>query len=80
MIELQNVPPKTYKEQIQLDFDSKSKLFKVVPEAEVDYSKFLPRAPGNLQTYWEYLLQTMESISDSFLRRPNAILFCRTKL
>ena len=68
VIELLNVPPKTYKEQIQLDFDSKSNLFKIVPEAKVDYSKFLPQAPGNLQTYWDFLQETKEGIGDSFLQ------------
>lgn len=76
VIELENVIPKTFKDQVQLEWDSKnSTVFRVIPEQEIDYSEFLPHAPGELSQYWDSLFKTIESISEPGLKKVLQFFF-----
>jgi 3'-5' exoribonuclease len=76
VIELNNIHPKTYKDQIQLEWDGKnSGVFNLIPEPEVDYSKFLPKAPGNLTEYWNYLTGVIAAIKDDNLKGILKVFF-----
>jgi 3'-5' exoribonuclease len=70
IIELNQVSPKYFKDQIQLEWDSKnSNAFRLVPEAEINYSEFLPQAPGELSDYWARLSQKIDSVKEPALKR-----------
>ncbi len=70
VIELHNVQPKVFKDQMQLEWEGKNQaLFKVLPEHEVDYGQFLPAAPGNLTDYWNYIAGTIESVTTPDLQK-----------
>jgi 3'-5' exoribonuclease len=70
VIELNQVPSKQFKEQIQLEWDSKnSNAFHLVPETEINYSEFLPHAPGELAEYWTLLEQKIGSVQEPALKQ-----------
>jgi 3'-5' exoribonuclease len=69
VIAVYNIQPKIYKDQVQLEWDAKnSGAFKLLPEPEVDYSQFLPQAPGNLTSCWNYIQDIIAGIQDKILR------------
>jgi 3'-5' exoribonuclease len=70
VIKLNNIQAKNYKDQLQLEWDAKSsESYQVLNEEEVDYSQFLPRTPGNLTDYWNYINTTIQEIKDPILKR-----------
>lgn len=70
VIEIKNIQPRVYKEQIQLEWDGKNtSVFRLIPESEVDYSKFLPRSPGNLTAYWDFIFEQYSLIENDYLKR-----------
>jgi 3'-5' exoribonuclease len=76
IIELCNVQSKLFKDQIQLEWDAKnSGAFKVAPDCEVDFSEFLPQAPGNLRDYWNYISETIREINEPSLKKVLNIFF-----
>ena len=76
VIAIDNILPKTYKEQIQLELDGKSKdTYKVIPDSEVDYALFLPQSPGNLMSCWNYLWETIGNIQDPTLKKVLLFFF-----
>jgi 3'-5' exoribonuclease len=69
VIQLDRVAPKTFKDQIQLEWDCKnSNAFRLVPETEINYCDFLPHAPGDLSGYWALLNQKIESVKEPALK------------
>lgn len=76
VISLTNVAPKIYKDQIQLDWEAKNKeLYQLVPEEEVDYSRFLPHAPGNLEAHWQLIQDIIATLKNSFLQDMLRVFF-----
>lgn len=76
VIELENVTPRTFKDQVQLEWDSKSSnVCRLVPEHEIDYSLFLPHAPGELAVYWDRLVKTIESVTNPSLKKVLRFFF-----
>jgi 3'-5' exoribonuclease len=70
VIELRQLTPKLYKEQLQLDWDARNTtVFRVVPEEEIDYREFLPHAPGELAGYWEQLQRLITSVREPGLKQ-----------
>ncbi|MGE5582254.1 MAG: 3'-5' exoribonuclease YhaM family protein [Bacillota bacterium] len=70
VIELKNLTPKLFKGQIQLEWEGKqTDAFRLLPAAEIDYSKFLPRSPGNLTEYWDFLRKQVNTIENAYLKR-----------
>lgn len=70
IIEINNLVPKIFKDQIQLEWEGKNQeVFRLIPESEADYSKFLPKAPGNLTVYWNYLLEIISSVKEDHLKK-----------
>lgn len=70
VIEIQNIVPKIFKDQIQLEWDGRNQnAFRIIPDAEIDYSQFLPQTPGSLTTYWNSLVKIMESIQEPILKK-----------
>jgi len=70
IIQLSNIQTKLYKDQIQLEWVGKDKdVFKVVSDSNADYSKFLPRSPGNLAEYWDYIANVMGEIEEPSLKQ-----------
>jgi 3'-5' exoribonuclease len=69
VIAIQNIQPKIYKDQVQLEWDSKNNgAFKLIPESEVDFSLFLPQSAGNLTNYWDFLMDIITGVQDKILR------------
>lgn len=76
IIELCNIQPKLFKDQIQLEWEAKnSGAFKLVPDSEADFSKFLPHAPGNLAEYWNYISETIREINEPSLKKVLNVFF-----
>ncbi|TCL62218.1 3'-5' exoribonuclease [Hydrogenispora ethanolica] len=76
VIEIQNIQPKLFKDQIQLEWEAKNQAaYKIVPDGEADYSRFLPTAPGNLNELWLRLTQYIDSVTESKLRHLLAFFF-----
>ena len=76
VITINNIQPKTFKDQIQLEWEAKNDLaFTLVPDSEIDYSRFLPRSPGNLVSYWDYLQNVIDTIKEPFYQRTVAFFF-----
>jgi 3'-5' exoribonuclease len=70
VIELRQLTPKLYKDQLQLDWDARNTAaFRVVPEQETDYREFLPHAPGELADYWEQLERLIASVREPGLKQ-----------
>ncbi|MCL6588325.1 MAG: HD domain-containing protein [Firmicutes bacterium] len=69
VIAIHNLVPKIYRDQIQLEWESKNaQVFEMVADQNIDYGNFLPQAPGNTAVYWETIKETLESIKDRFLK------------
>lgn len=68
IIELTNVPAKSFNGVLQLDWESNHKVFRILSKSEADYSAFLPQSPGNVSEYWHTLQETMESIQEPMLQ------------
>jgi 3'-5' exoribonuclease len=76
VIELTNIHAKTFKDQIQLEWEgNNTKAFKLLSDTEVDYSKFQLCSPGNLTEYWRFLCEQIKNIQDHRLRKVLAIFF-----
>ena len=76
VIELNNIQPKVFKDQIQLEWDAKNRTsFKLIPEEEVDFSRFLPHSPANLTICWEKLQQVIASIQEETLQKVIKFFF-----
>ncbi|HYH01726.1 MAG TPA: HD domain-containing protein [Bacillota bacterium] len=76
VIELENVTPKTFKDQVQLEWDSKNiNVCHIVSEQDIDYGAFLPHAPGELAVYWDRLFKAIESITDPSLKKVLQFFF-----
>jgi 3'-5' exoribonuclease len=76
VIELLQLTPKLFKDQLQLDWDAKNtSVFRMVPEGETDYREFLPHAPGELAGYWEQLEQLISSIQEPGLNKVLQFFF-----
>ncbi|HBE76738.1 MAG TPA: hypothetical protein DDW65_02990 [Firmicutes bacterium] len=76
VIELKNIHAKTFKDQIQLEWEgNNTNAFKLISDAEVDYSKLVLRSPGNLTEYWRFLCEQIQTIQDPRLRKVLAIFF-----
>jgi 3'-5' exoribonuclease len=76
VIELTRIQPKTYRDQIQLDWDAKNHdAFRMVPDSEVDFSRFLPGAPSDLGQCFDLLQKTRAQIGDPLLQRLLTIFF-----
>ncbi len=76
IIELCNIQPKLFKDQIQLEWEAKSSgAFKLATDSEVDYSEFLPHAPGNLAEYWNYISDTIREINEPSLKKVLKVFF-----
>jgi 3'-5' exoribonuclease len=70
VIELNQVAPKLFKDQIQLEWDAKNgNAFRLVPDTEINYSEFLPQAPGELSDYWARLSQKIDSVQEPALKQ-----------
>ncbi len=69
VIAIRNIQPKIYKDQIQLEWDAKNQaVFQLIPESEADYSRLLPQSPGSPAVNWDFLVETIAGIKDSFFR------------
>jgi len=69
VIALNNIQPKIFKDQIQLEWDARNNgAFKLIPESEVDFSLFLPQSPSNLINCWTYILEIIAGIRVKLLR------------
>lgn len=76
IIELCNIQPKLFKDQIQLEWEAKnSGAFKLVPDSEVDFREYLPHAPGNLAEYWNYINDTIREINEPSLKKVLKVFF-----
>lgn len=76
IIEIYNIQPKSFKDQIQLEWEGKNKdAFKIVPDSNADYSKFLPHSPGNLSEYWDYIVNIVREIKEPFLKKILTVFF-----
>jgi 3'-5' exoribonuclease len=76
VIAIRNIQPKVFKDQIQLEWDAKNhSAFQLIPESEVDYGQLLPQSPGSLTTYWDFLMEIIAGIKDSFFREILALCF-----
>lgn len=76
IIELRNIQPKLFKDQIQLEWEGKNRdAFMIVPDSNADYSKFLPHSPGNLSEYWDYIVNTMREIDEPSLKKILNLFF-----
>jgi uncharacterized domain HDIG len=76
VIELKNIQAKIFKEQVQLEWEGNNgAAFRLIPDAEVDYSKFLARSPGNLAEYWRFINEQIQSIRDQKLRKILGLFF-----
>ncbi|HEX3048583.1 MAG TPA: hypothetical protein VHY08_27790 [Bacillota bacterium] len=69
VIAINNLQPKIYRDQIQLEWESKNtQVFEMVVDQNIDYVNFLPQTPGNTTIYWGTIKETLESIQDQFLK------------
>lgn len=76
IIELRNVQPKHYKDQIQLEWDAKNKeAFKLRSDLGVDFNRFVPHAPGNLSAYLDYIVKVIQEIGEPSLKRILNVFF-----
>lgn len=76
IIEIRNIQPKSFKDQIQLEWEGKNKeAFKIVPDSNADYSKFLPHSPGNLSEYWDYIVNIVREINEPSLKKILKVFF-----
>ena len=76
VISVDGIQPKTYRDQIQLDWDGKNRqCFAVVAENEVDYARFLPHTPGNTAEYWDYLSRIFAGIREPLLQKTLSHFF-----
>lgn len=76
IVELCNIQPKLFKEQIQLEWDAKNNgAFKLLLDSEVDFGEFLPHAPGNLSEYWNYINDTIQAIDEPSLKKVLKVFF-----
>jgi 3'-5' exoribonuclease len=76
VIELLQLVPKLFKDQIQLDWDARNMTaFRLVPEEETDYRDFLPHAPGELAGYWEELERFITSVQETGLKKVLQFFF-----
>lgn len=72
VIALQNIRPRLFNQQIQLEWNGKDReLFRVLPEADADYQRFLPQAPSDLHHCLDFLTGVIAAVSD---RRLQAVL------
>jgi 3'-5' exoribonuclease len=76
VVELINIQSKVFKEKVQLEWEgNNTHAFKLLSDAEVDYSKFLPRSPGNLTLYWKFITEQVDTIGDPRLKKILASFF-----
>ena len=76
IIELCNIQPKLFNDQIQLEWEAKNNgAFKLAPDSEANVAKFLPHAPGNLAEYWNYINDTIHTINEPSLRKILNVFF-----
>ncbi len=76
IIELRNIQPKSFKDQVQLEWEGKNiDAFSLVPDSDADYSKFLPHAPGNLSEHWDYIVNTIKGINETSLKKILNLFF-----
>lgn len=76
VIEIKQVQAKKFKDQIQLEWEGRNReLFRVVPEAEVDFVNFLPQTPGSITAYWTYLRGVIQSIGNVALKGVLEVFF-----
>ncbi len=74
VIELKNIKSKVFKERLQLEWEgNNTQAFRLLSDEEIDYSKFLPRSPGNLTEYWRSIVATVNEISNPLLRKVLAV-------
>lgn len=65
VVELKNIRAKIFKEQLQLEWEGNNAgAFRLLSDAEVDYSNFLPRSPGNLTEYWQFLNEQIQKVDE----------------
>ncbi len=70
VIEIQNIQPKLFKEQIQLEWEARNQaVYRLIPDDEIDFSQFLPTAPGNLTELRQRLYDYIASVHDEKLGR-----------
>jgi 3'-5' exoribonuclease len=70
VIELKNIQSKTFKDQVQLEWEgNNAHSFRLLLDSEVDYSKFLPRSPGNLYEYWQFICRQVQTVQDNMLHK-----------
>lgn len=70
VIEIKDIQPKTFKDQIQLEWEGRNnKVFKVLSESEIDYSKFLPKSPGDLTAYLKFIREQIQAIQEPSLQK-----------
>jgi 3'-5' exoribonuclease len=76
VIEILQLTPKLFKDQLQLDWDAKNTTaFRLVPEHEIDYREFLPHAPGELTAYWKELDGFITSVQEPGLKKVLQFFF-----
>ena len=76
VIALQNIRPRLFNHQIQLEWNGRDReLFRVLPEAETDYQKFLPQSPSDLNQCWDFLAEVIVTIDDPVLQRVLSYFF-----
>lgn len=69
VIALKNIRPRLFNNQIQLEWNGKEReLFRVLPDEEADYQKFLPQAPSDLNRCWDFLSETIAAVTDPNLQ------------
>lgn len=70
VIEIINVIPKLFKDQIQLEWDGRNnQVFRIIPEDQIDYSHLLPHSPGNLKIFWSFLSNAIANIKEPVLQK-----------
>ncbi len=76
VIELKDIKSKIFKEQLQLEWEgNNTHAFRLLSDEEIDFSKFLPRSPGNLTEYWRFIEEQVEKTCNPLLRKVLAIFF-----
>ncbi|HBF37488.1 MAG TPA: hypothetical protein DDW50_09230 [Firmicutes bacterium] len=76
VIEVKNIKSKTFKDQVQLEWEgNNTHAFQLLTDAEIDYSKFLPRSPGDLSEYWRFIEEQVDGTRDPLLQKVLAVFF-----
>jgi 3'-5' exoribonuclease len=69
VIELKNIKSKIFKEQLQLEWEgNNTHAFRLLSDEEIDYSKFLPRSPGDLTEFWRFIEEQVDETCNPTLR------------